>query len=388
MKPKIKKMRWRKKYGDGDRLMALCFIALALFGLIMVYSASAPFAMGEKKSPYHFAIYQGIYLIIGLVVFYIVSKIPYEIYYKLGRPIFLLSILLCLLVFVPKIGFSVHNASRWIRIGSLTFMPSDFLKFGVVVILARLFTRKNRIIHEISSRSILQVTLPFLLILGLVFLLLFKQPDISTMGVILIASFLLYYIAGMPNTYFILGIIAAPVSLILLSKVSVRVAQRLNFMSDEFGSGWQAKQSRLAVGSGGLFGMGLTNSRQKFGFLANEAYNDFIFAVIAEEMGFIITTLFLLFLLFLYFRIFRMAARTKDFFGRYLAFGIGLILFTQTLLNIMVSLNLFFPTGLTLPFVSYGGTSLVLSFGLAGVLYNISKPRKHYVRKFEDSEKK
>ena len=354
-----------------DYLLLIGIISISLFGLLMIYSASYVWAEYKFDDPYKFVKTQGLFLIVGYILMYIVLKIPYTKYLAKSNIIFFICVILLILVLIPGIG-TVRNGSRsWFGIGGFGIQPSEFTKLGMII-----FTSKYLAYNEKVLKDVKKGLLPILGVLILVFGLIMLQPDFGT-GVIIVVSIVgLLFISGVPMGFFIkLGLIGllGVVGLIIMAPYRMkRIVSFLNPWSDPLGSGFQIIQSLYAIGPGGLLGLGFGNSIQKHFYLP-EPQTDFIFAIISEEFGFmgvlIVASIFILII----YRGFRIAINCENKFGKYLSFGITFQLAFQCLLNLMVVVGLIPVTGVTLPFLSYGGSSLLITLFSMSILLNISK---------------
>lgn len=354
-----------------DKFLLITVIILATFGLIMIYSASSIWAEYKFNDSFHYMKYQGIFLIISIIIMLIVSKIDYEIYYKKANSIIVICLILLILVLIPGIG-SIRNGSRsWFGIGSLGIQPSEFAKLGLIIFTSKYLANSN---NEISSfkRGVLPILGITLLFFGLIML----QPDLGT-GTILVMSIIsLLFIAGVNMKFFFLGGIIGIVGVIILIIIAPyrmdRITSFINPWKDPLGTGFQIIQSLYAIGPGGLLGNGYLNSIQKHFYLP-EPQTDFIFSIISEEFGvagtFIVVDLFTIILI----RGIKISTHTKDAFSKYLSFGMLFQMMFQTLMNLMVVIGLIPVTGVTLPFLSYGGSSLLISMISIGILLNISR---------------
>lgn len=352
-----------------DKHLLIAVIILSLFGLLMIYSSSNIWAEYKFNDPYKYLKSQAIFLILGYIIIYIVSKINYQIYYKYSNIILFICIILLILVLIPGIG-SVRNGSRsWFGIGSFGIQPSEFVKLGIIIFTSK-YLNNNKI------KSIKSSVLPILLIVILLFGLIMLQPDFGT-GVILVMTIItMLFISGVNMSFFIklgiLGLLGIVFLVIIAPYRLERITSFLNPWADPLGSGFQIIQSLYAIGPGGLLGMGLGNSIQKHFYLP-EPQTDFIFSIISEELGFagvlIVATLFVTIIK----RGLNISLNQEDNFAKYLAFGISFSLAFQTILNLMVVVGLIPVTGVTLPFLSYGGSSLLVSMVSIGILLNISK---------------
>ena len=354
-----------------DLLLFITIITISLFGIIMIYSASYIWAEYKFNAPFKFVKHQGLFFIIGIIMMLITSKIPYKVYFEKANTLLLISIILLILVILPGIG-TVRNGSRsWFGIGSFGIQPSEFAKLTLII-----FTSKYLTKNEKNLKYIKKGVLPILGIVILVFGLIMLQPDFGTGMIILVSIIGLLFVSGVDFKFFIrLGLIGVVGIVLLIAIAPYRLERILSFLnpwSDPLGSGFQIIQSLYAIGPGGLFGQGFMNSRQKHFYLP-EPQTDFIFSIISEEFGFlgilIVATLFTIII----FKGFKIAQNSGDKFAKFLAFGITFGLAFQAILNLMVVVGLIPVTGVTLPFLSYGGSSLLITLISMGVLLNISR---------------
>ena len=354
-----------------DLILLISIILISLFGVLMIYSASYIWAEYKFNNPYKFALTQWIFLLISYLIIYISLNIPYTNYLKYSNTIFFICIILLILVLIPGIG-SIRNGSRsWFGIGGFGIQPSEFTKLGMIIFTSKYLSHNEKDINDIKSG-----VLPILLILILIFGLIMLQPDFGT-GVIIVISIVgLLFISGVDMSFFIkLGLIGllGVVGLIIIAPYRIkRIVSFLNPWTDPLGSGFQIIQSLYAIGPSGLLGSGFGNSIQKHFYLP-EPQTDFIFSIISEEFGFmgiiIVATLFIIII----YRGFRISKNCENKFGKYLSFGITFQLAFQTVLNLMVVVGLIPVTGVTLPFLSYGGSSLLITMLSMSILLNISK---------------
>ena len=337
----------------------------------MIYSASYIWAEYKFNDPFKFVKHQGLFFIIGIIMMLITSRIPYKVYFEKANTLLLISIILLILVIIPGIG-TVRNGSRsWFGIGSFGIQPSEFAKLTLII-----FTSKYLTKNEKNLKYIKKGVLPILGIVILVFGLIMLQPDFGTGMIILVSIIGLLFVSGVDFKFFIrLGLIGVVGIVLLIAIAPYRLERILSFLnpwSDPLGSGFQIIQSLYAIGPGGLFGQGFMNSRQKHFYLP-EPQTDFIFSIISEEFGFlgilIVATLFTIII----FKGFKIAQNSGDKFAKFLAFGITFGLAFQAILNLMVVVGLIPVTGVTLPFLSYGGSSLLITLISMGVLLNISR---------------
>lgn len=354
-----------------DWILLIGIVIISLFGLLMIYSASYVWAEYKFDDPYKFVKTQALFLLLGYILIIITLKVPYTKYLSKANLIFGVCFLLLILVLIPGIG-TVRNGSRsWFGIGGFGVQPSEFAKLGMII-----FTSKYLAFNEKALKDIKKGVLPILGVLMLVFGLIMLQPDFGTGVIIVISIIALLFVSGVKMGFFIkmgfLGLLGV-VGLIIMAPYRMkRIVSFLNPWSDPLGSGFQIIQSLYAIGPGGLLGLGLGNSIQKHFYLP-EPQTDFIFAIISEEFGFVgVLIVASLFLIIIY-RGFRIAIHCENKFGKYLAFGITFQLAFQALLNLMVVVGLIPVTGVTLPFLSYGGSSLLITMLSMSILLNISK---------------
>lgn len=363
----IKKRRKRMDIG----LLVTIFILLSL-GLIMVLSASAPSALTYEGDSYFYFKSQLVNACIGIAAMFFFSIVDYRLY-NVGRiPVISLCVALALLVLVlvPGVGVTINGATRWIKLG-IMFQPSEIMKIALIVFLASRLSKDPK-----NNKKFWRGIFPNLIVVGVVCLLLYKEPHYSAIGIIGIVSAIMIFISGMRLMQIM---VAAPpillVGIFYLLQDTYRVERITSFLnpwSDLLDTGWQAVQSLYAVGSGGLFGVGLGNSTQKYMYIP-EPHNDFIFAIWSEEVGFIgAVAVIILFGIFIW-RGITIAMKAPDMFGTLLAIGITSLVAVQALLNIAIVSALFPVTGIPLPFFSYGGTALIILLSSCGVLLNISR---------------
>lgn len=352
-----------------DKTLLIAVIILSLFGLLMIYSSSSIWASYKFNDSYKYLKSQAIFLLVGYLIIFIVSNINYNIYKLYSNKILLGCIILLILVLIPGIG-SIRNGSRsWFGIGSFGIQPSEFAKLGLIIFTSKYLTTNK--IKDIKT-SVLPILLVVIFIFGLIML----QPDFGT-GIILVMTIIcLLFVSGVNMSFFvkigILGLIGIVILIIIAPYRLVRITSFLNPWADPLGSGFQIIQSLYAIGPGGLLGMGLGNSIQKHFYLP-EPQTDFIFSIISEELGFagvlIVSSLFITII----YKGISISLKQEDNFAKYLSFGISFSLAFQTILNLMVVIGLIPVTGVTLPFLSYGGSSLLVSMTYIGILLNISK---------------
>ena len=349
-------------------------IIISLLGVIMISSSSYIWAEYKYNDPYKYLKNQSLFFIIGIFLMIFVSKIDYKKYFKYANKILLTCIILLILVLIPGVG-TVRNGSRsWFGIGSFGIQPSEFAKLGLII-----FTSKYLSNNPNCMKNFKKGVLPILLITIGIFGIIMLQPDFGT-GTILVMTIIgLLFVAGLDLKIFLkFGIVAiiGVVALILIAPYRLkRILSFLDPWSDPLGSGFQIIQSLYSIGPGGLFGLGFGNSIQKHFYLP-EPQTDFIFSIISEEFGvmgiIIISTLFII----IFYNCLKISMKCTDLFGKYLSFGITFGLIFQTILNLSVVVGLIPVTGVTLPFLSYGGSSLLITMISIGIILNISRYEK------------
>lgn len=357
-----------------DYALFISVLLISTFGIIMIYSASYVWAEYKFQDPFKFVKNQGIFFLLGIFFMIMISKIPFSFFKKHCKKFFLFCIVLLIAVLIPGIG-TVRNGSRsWFGIGSFGIQPSEFTKLAMILFTANYLTK-----HEKEMKKFKKGILPILGLTLFIFFLIMLQPDFGT-GVILVMAIMgMLFVGGVPISFFLklgaIGVIGI-VGLILAAPYRLtRILSFLNPWKDPLGSGFQIIQSLYAIGPGGLFGYGFLNSRQKHFYLP-EPQTDFIFSIISEEFGFmgilIVASLFL----FIIYRGFTIARNSSELFPKYVAFGITFQIAFQAILNLMVVVGLIPVTGVTLPFLSYGGSSLLITLCGIGILLNISRKQK------------
>jgi cell division protein FtsW len=354
-------------------LMITVLILLAI-GVAMVFSASSISSFMKYNDRYHYLKTQGLYAILGIIAMLFFSRLDYRILGRFSGTLVLISIILLIAVFIPGIGHTANNATRWIKIGSQTIQPSEVAKFALIIFMARSISNKKE-----KIRSFRHGVLPYILLMGIYFVLIILEPNMSMAGNIVMITFAMLFASGTRIIYLVGWIIPLipAVTFIVLKKSYMldRITSFLDPWADPLDKGYQAIQSLYALGSGGIFGLGLGNSRQKF-FYIPEPQNDFIFAIIGEELGFIGTTTIVILFMLLIWRGLRIALFCPDTFGSLLATGIVCMVGIQATLNIAVATVSIPTTGISLPFISSGGTSLLFVMINMGILLNISKSVK------------
>jgi len=354
-----------------NKLLLFDVIFLMLFGLLMIYSSSSIWSEYKFGNSFHYVLYQGIFIIISIILMIILSKIDYHVYYKLSTKLLITSIILLVLVLIPGIGIIRNGSRSWFGIGGFGIQPSEFAKLALIIFVSKYLEKSNKFIKD-YKRGVFPILSVLLLIFGLIML----EPDFGTGMIIVVSIIALLFISGVNMKFFLIlggvGIIGI-IGLIIVAPYRMdRITSFINPWSDPLGTGFQIIQSLYAIGPGGLLGMGLFNSRQKHFYLP-EPQTDFIFSIISEELGVLgVIIVILLFSILLYTAI-KISLKCEDKFGKYLSFGLIFQIIIQTILNLSVVIGLIPVTGVTLPFLSYGGSSLLISSISVGIILSIYK---------------
>lgn len=359
------------KQKNVDFLLVLTVIVIGIFGIVMIYSASSIWAEYKFNDPFKFVKAQGIFFVIGLFLMYFLSKVDYHLYQKKANLILGVCFLLLGLVLIPGIG-SIRNGSRsWFGFGGFGIQPSEFAKIGLIIYVAKYLSN-----HRKEMRDIKKGVLPILLVIGVFFLLIMLEPDFGTAMVIVLTLVGMIFISGVKISFFVriglIGLLGIVALIIVAPYRMARIVSFLNPWTDPLGSGFQIIQSLYAIGPGGLLGQGFLNSHQKHFYLP-EPQTDFIFSIISEEFGFLGVLIVVGFFFYFFYRCLKIAFKTEDAFGKYLCFGLCFGIIIQASLNLCVVIGLIPVTGVTLPFFSYGGSSLLVSMASIGILLNISR---------------
>ena len=348
------------------------FIGLVILGTIIISSASVALSIQNASNPNFYFKEHLLSLLLGLPFFFFGFKVDYSFWKKIAPLLILGALLLMVAVFIPGIGTSYGTfAHRWIALGPINFAPAEIFKLALVVYFSAWFTKR-----QAEVKSFVGSTVPFLAIMIVAAILIMKQPDLGTMLVVAITSGILYFVAGANMLHVLIlggGGVAAVLALIFSSGYRTeRLMIFLNPSSDVSGTGYQINQALLAIGTGGLFGLGFGQSRQKFNYLP-EASSDSIFAVASEELGFLRVSLIVLAFLFIAIQGYKVAQKAPDTFSRLLATGITSWIVVQGFLNIAAMLSLVPLTGIPLPFISMGSSSTIVLMLGVGILLNISR---------------
>lgn len=362
-----------KKGHAPDYPFLLAITLLLMFGFLMLSSASSDLGKIKFNDTYYYIKHQIYYgLSLGVFGFLAGYLIPYKKWQKFAIPLLLISILGLLLVFTP-LGMRSGGASRWINVGPFSIQPAEILKLSFIIYLAAWLSGKKRNRQE----SFVEGFLPFLIMSGIIIILVVLQPATTTIAILMIASLIVYFVSGAKVRY-IAGLILLGAVLLatLVSITPYRFQRVMNFInnthSDTQAAGYHRNQALIAIGNGGMFGVGYGQSTSKYKFLP-EPIGDSIFAVIAEELGFIVSVLLISFYIFIFARGITIAKQCRDQLGKLIVVGFISILAIQTFINIGAISGILPLTGVPLPFISYGGTSLAIFMTMVGIIGNISK---------------
>lgn len=358
------------KFNSPDHIFIISFALLIIIGLIVLTSASSFTACKKLNDCYFYLKHQVLYgLIPGLLFFIFFYFFKYQHLKKIALPFMVLTIFLLLFVFIPGVGFGAGETKRWISLAGFTFQPAEIAKLSFLIYIAA-WLSKNK--EQVASFK--RVFVPFVVLLGIVSFLIILQPDIGTAVVLIASAIVVYFVAGAKWRHIGAlgaGLLAALAFLIKIAPYRLnRIVAFLNPEIDPLGIGYHVNQALLAITSGGIFGRGLGRSHQKIQYLP-EVISDSIFAVMAEELGFILMVLVVGLYFYLAFSIFRLSYRTDDLFGKLLATGIGFWFIFQTIINMGAMLRILPLTGIPLPFIGYGASNLVIFLAAFGIIVNI-----------------
>ncbi|MBI5644395.1 MAG: putative lipid II flippase FtsW [Deltaproteobacteria bacterium] len=354
---------------DTDRLLIVSTLLLLAIGIVMVYSTSSVVALKRFGDQYFFLRKHITFAFAGLLFFIVAARVPYDFYRKMAYPILALAAIFLVCIYIPGIGFTAGGARRWIRLGPIAFQPSEPAKLAVIFFLAYSLASKADKIKRFSVGLLPNIMFP-----GMIILLIVMEPDLGTAVTLASIVLIMNFIAGAKIRHlFLLALCAAPFVYVLMHNFTYmlnRIQVFLDPWKDPEGKGFQMVQSFLAFGSGGIQGVGLGEGKQKLFFLP-EAHTDFILSVIGEELGLLgIAFVMAFYAVFLYCGT-KVAFKAKDLHGTYLAMGLTLMVVLQAVINMAVVMGLLPPKGLPLPFISYGGTSLVVNMIAVGIILNI-----------------
>jgi len=362
------------KSSNYDKILLITVILLSVFGLIMISSASVVLSYNNFGYNHYYLSHQFLYgFLPGIAFLFLFKKCDYHIFKKYAALLLIATVILLFLVFVPDLGFGLKGAHRWISFGEISFQPSEIAKLTFILYLAAWLEGRNKNLKTASN-----TLMPFAAIVAIISIPLIMQPDIGTFCMIALIAATMYFISGAKMSHIFAIISCGILGLIALIKIApYRMNRLMVFLHPELdpqGIGYQINQAILALGSGGIFGLGFGHSRQKFNYLP-EPIGDSIFAIVGEELGMI--GLVIIIILFLVFAVrgFKIASKAKDDFGKLVAAGITSWITFQALMNIAAITSLIPLTGIPLPFISYGGSALVMSLAGVGILLNISRKR-------------
>lgn len=363
-------MKARTPRGELDGWLLFVSIALIAFGVVMVYSASAVWADRYFHDGQHFLLRQSCYALVGVAVMVVLSRVPFSLYQRATYPVLGLSLLLLVVVAIG-FGHRAGGASRWISVGPVHIQPAELSKFALILWLAYSLSRKGEQIRSFSVGF-----LPHILVSALLMLLCLGQPDFGSAVMIGLLTVLMLFTAGAKLGYILTIVVAAtPLAWALVATSEYRLRRLRSFLEPfkhRYGAGYQVAESLISFGSGGVWGNGLGDSKQKLFFLP-EAHTDFISAIVGEELGFVGVGMLVLAYGLLIWRGLRAAWRAKDEYATYLAVGITAFLGVQSMTNLAVAMGMLPTKGLVLPFVSYGGSSLLVNCASVGILLNASR---------------
>jgi len=359
----------RKRFDGGVILSAV--VLLLAFGIIMVFSSSGIYANDKYKALHYFLMKQAFWIGVGSLGLIFFRNLKYEKLRELSKPLFILAVLSVFLVFVPHLGKYAGGARRWISLFGFTFEPSEFLKLAFILYVATAIEKKQEAIKTFAGGF-----LPFLIIFAVISGVLLLQPDMGSILMLLFVLGLMLFVGGIRLAHVLaISLPMIPLGYMLIMKASYRSKRIKAFLdpwADPQGIGFQMVQSFIAFGSGGIFGKGLGNGTQKLFYLP-EAHTDFIFAIVGEEAGLLGATAVLLVFGFIIWKGIDIAIRLDDVFGKVLATGITSWIGLQAFINMSVVTGLLPTKGLTLPFISYGGSSLLINMMAVGILLNLAK---------------
>lgn len=347
-----------------DGILLVNTLSLTFFGLFMIFDASSFIAFRDFADKYYYVKEQSTWIVIGILSMIFFTYFDYRKFYILALPILVSAIILLVLVFVPGLSIQALGAKRWINMGFFVLQPAEYVKLALAIYLSAWFSAKEK-----------ERFWAFLLLLGLVLTLVMLEPDMGTATIILSEAILLYFLSGGAILHFLMLIPAVAVAgLTLIFAAPYRAKRLMSFFDSQTfeQTSYHVKQILIALGAGGLTGLGLGNSLQKYAYLPENA-TDSIFAIIAEELGFIGATFLIVLFGILVWRGFVIAMKAKDSFGKLLASGIIGFLAIQAFINLAAQTVLIPLTGVPLPFISYGGSALVVDMTAVGILLNISK---------------
>lgn len=348
-----------------DVILLVCVVVLSFFGIFMIHNASSIIALSDFGDKYYYVKEQAMWMVLGFIALSAFSIFPYKKLYNLAVPLLIIAIGLLVLVFIPGIGIHALGANRWINLHFIVLQPAEFVKLALAIYLAAWFSHKEK--GRLHS---------FFLLLGTVWLLVMLQPDMGTASIIAFEAMVIYFLSGGSIRHFALLLpvaVVAGIGMILVAPYRLaRLTSFLSVGSDLDGASYHVKQILIALGSGGVIGLGIGNSLQKYAYLP-ENTTDSIFAIIAEELGFAGSLIVILLLAAIVWRGFVIASNAPDNFGKLLAGGITAFIGIQMIINLSAMTALLPLTGVPLPFISYGGSAFIVDLAAMGILLNISR---------------
>ena len=359
-----------KRVEGYDMIVLMMAVILTCFGVVMVYSASSVMAAKKFHDGFFFLKRQSLYALMGFAGMAVLMHVDYHVWKKWAVPLFLTCFFLMLVVFIPGIGGTAKGASRWIRLPGFNFQPSELAKVALIIYMAYSLEKRQDKLKQFMSGFF-----PYLLILGVFIAVLLAQHDMGAALTMFMVAIVMLFAAGTKVQYILgMGLVALPGVVYLVVTKAYRMRRITAFLDpwqDPTDAGFQIIQSWLALATGGVIGQGLGEGKQKLFYLP-EAHTDFILSVLGEEMGFVGVIVIASMFLLLVQRSIRVAIAAEDNFGRFLAFGIAVLLGLEAFTNMAVVTGLFPTKGLALPFLSYGGSSLIISLCAVGILLNVS----------------
>ncbi|MDY0189791.1 MAG: putative lipid II flippase FtsW [Desulfuromonas sp.] len=370
-------MKEHKQRREFDNTILILTVALACFGVLMVYSSSSIMAARKYHDSFYFLKRQGLFAVFGLVTLAVSMRIDYHWWRRFSVPLLLLSTLLMAAVFIPSLGYEAGGARRWIRLFGFSFQPSEAVKLALIFYIAHSATKKEDRLHEFKYGYV-----PYMVVLVLLLTLMLAQRDLGGCATMVIVTATMLLVAGSRVRYLMLSAVTAvPLLIFFIMQEDYRRRRIMAFIDpwqDPRDTGFQIIQSWLGFAVGGIKGQGLGEGMQKLFFLP-EAHTDFIFSVVGEELGFVAVVIIITMFLGIVLLGLRVAIHSEDGFGRLSAFGISMLFGLQAFANMAVVTGMVPNKGLALPLVSYGGTSLVCNLFALGVLLNISSHRQQNV---------
>lgn len=375
---RMRQRAWKKARAEElphrapmDLPFAMLVLLICSIGLIMLLSASYASSLKDNENPTYLFVRQGVFAVAGVAIMFFISMFDYNILRKLAVPLMGSSVVLLILVLIPGIGKKVQGARRWINLGLFEFQPSEIAKLAVIVCFAAMIA-----VYKDRMKTFKYGILPFVAILGTLAGLMVLEPHLSGTVLIVAVGAALMFVGGVHWGWFAgtlaLGGVGAYFLFTLMPHAQKRIELWLNPFLDPKGDGYQAIQSLYAIGSGGLFGLGLGASRQKYLYLPEE-HNDFVFSIVCEELGLIGAGIVLLLFILLIIRGYWIAIHARDRFGSLMVTGVTTLLALHTFLNVAVVTGLAPVTGISMPFFSYGGTSLIIQLAEMGIVLSVSR---------------